>query len=146
MSRNTQLEHAFYWEKEKPDSLWLTQPMGGGKVKELTWKQALDQARRMATYLRFLAFPEKSHIAIFSKNSAWWLLSDLAIWMEGHVSISALSQSDVRDDRSDPRAQRDQADIHWQARRVRNHGAGDSRRYPADYTPSVAEDRRPEVG
>ena len=49
MSRNTQLEHAFHWEKEKPDSLWLTQPMGGGKIKELTWKQALDQARRMAT-------------------------------------------------------------------------------------------------
>ena len=52
----------------------------------------------------------------------------------------ALSQSDVRDDRSDPRAQRGEADIHWQARRVRNHGAGDSRRYPADYPPSVAED------
>jgi long-subunit acyl-CoA synthetase (AMP-forming) len=87
MSRNTQIDNALHWEKEKPDDLWLTQPMGDGTVKELTWKQALDQARRMAAHLRSLDLPEKSHIAIFSKNSAWWVLSDLAIWMAGHVSI-----------------------------------------------------------
>ena len=26
-------------------------------------------------------------MAILSKNCAWWLMSDLAIWMAGHVSV-----------------------------------------------------------
>ena len=47
----------------------------------------MDQARRVAAYLKSLDLPENSHIALFSKNSAWWILSDLAIWMAGHVSV-----------------------------------------------------------
>jgi long-subunit acyl-CoA synthetase (AMP-forming) len=61
--------------------------MGGGEVKELTWKQALDEARRMATHLQTLDLPPKSQIALFSKNTAWWMLADLAIWMAGHVTV-----------------------------------------------------------
>lgn len=87
MGTKTQLDYVFSWEKKHPESLWLTQPMGGDEVLELTWKEALDQARRMATHLRSLDYPEKSQIAIFSKNTAWWILSDLAIWMAGHVSV-----------------------------------------------------------
>ncbi len=83
----TVLDHAYHWEQTKPDALWMTQPMGGEEIKTLTWKQAMDEARRMAAHLKSLDLPEKSHICIFSKNSAWWVLSDLAIWMAGHVSI-----------------------------------------------------------
>jgi long-subunit acyl-CoA synthetase (AMP-forming) len=84
---NVPLHAAYHWEKSHPDKQWLTQPMGGGKLKELTWKQGMDEARRMAAHLRSLDLPPKSHIALFSKNSAWWLLADLAIWMAGHVTI-----------------------------------------------------------
>ena len=42
----------------------------------------------MAAYLRSLDLPERSQIAIFSKNTAWWVLADLAIWMAGHVSVT----------------------------------------------------------
>ena len=87
MSEKTQLDHVYGWEKEKGDAVWLVQPMGGGAVRELTWKQALEQARRMATHLASLGLPERSHIALFSKNTAWWLIADLAIWMAGHVSV-----------------------------------------------------------
>jgi len=87
MSQDTALDRAYEWEKEHPDRLWMTQPIGGGEVKTYTWKQALDESRRMATHLKSLGLPEKSHIALFSKNCAWWILADLAIWMAGHVSV-----------------------------------------------------------
>ncbi|RJP83124.1 MAG: AMP-binding acetyl-CoA synthetase [Desulfobacteraceae bacterium] len=83
------LECALYWEKNDPDQLYFTQPMGGGdaNIKTWTWKEAVGEARRMATYLKSLNFPEKSNIAICSKNCAHWIIADLAIWMAGHVSV-----------------------------------------------------------
>jgi len=86
-SAGTVLERAYHWERTTPDEVYLVQPMGGGVVRELTWKQALDEARRIAAYLKSLELPERSHVALFSKNSAWWILADLAIQMAGHVTI-----------------------------------------------------------
>lgn len=86
MARTT-LDHVYHWEQTKPDALWMTQPMGGDEIKTFTWKEGVDEARRMATHLKSLDLPEKSHICIFSKNCAWWIFADLAIWMAGHVSI-----------------------------------------------------------
>lgn len=87
MDFKTQLEAMYTWETQRPDEIWLTQPMGGGKVVDLTYGQAMDQVRRMAAHLASLDLPERSQIALFSKNTAWWLLADLAIWMAGHVSV-----------------------------------------------------------
>ena len=83
------LECAFYWESTGADRIWLTQPMGGGDdhIKTWTWAEALDEARRMAAYLKSLDLPERSSIALCSKNCAHWLIADLAIWMAGHVSV-----------------------------------------------------------
>jgi long-chain acyl-CoA synthetase len=83
----TQLESLYGFETQRGSDLWLTQPMGGGVLKEFTFAQAMDEARRMAAYLKAQNFPEKSNIGIFSKNTAWWLITDLAIWMSGHVSV-----------------------------------------------------------
>lgn len=83
------MECACYWEERAPDRIYLTQPMGGDKnnIKTWTWKEAVSEARSMAAYLKSLDLPEKSHIAICSKNCAHWVMADLAIWMAGHVSI-----------------------------------------------------------
>jgi long-chain acyl-CoA synthetase len=83
------LECAYHWEKNTPDSLCYTQPMGGGdaNVKTWTWGEAVGEARRMATYLKSLNLPEKSSIALCSKNCAHWIMADLAICMAGHVTI-----------------------------------------------------------
>ncbi len=83
------LECAYYWEKNAPDRMYLTQPMGGGEdnIKTWTWQEAVVEARRMAAYLKGLDLPERSHIALCSKNCAHWIMADLAIWMAGHVSI-----------------------------------------------------------
>ena len=81
------LEQAYRWEKAKADDIYLTQPMGNGVVQEYTWNRAIGEARRMASYLKSLNYPPKSRIAILSKNCAHWIMSDLAIWMAGHVTV-----------------------------------------------------------
>jgi long-subunit acyl-CoA synthetase (AMP-forming) len=83
------LECVYYWEKNTPDRMYLTQPMGGGdaNIRTWSWKEAVDEARRMAAYLKSLDLPDRSHIALCSKNCAYWVIADLAIWMAGHVSI-----------------------------------------------------------
>ena len=82
------LECAYKWEKSLPNAIYMTQPMGGVKVKEFTWKQTLDEARRMAAYLKAQGFEPGSKIAILSKNCAHFIMSDLAIWMAGYVSCA----------------------------------------------------------
>ena len=83
----TQLDFVYEHEQKRPDDVWLTQPMGGGRVETFTFARALDEARRMAAHLRSLDLPARSHVALFSKNTAWWFLADLAIWMAGHVTV-----------------------------------------------------------
>ena len=75
------------WEKERARKIFLTQPLGSGAIQEITWGQAGNEVRRMAAYLREQNWPDGSRIAIYGKNSAHWILADLAIWMAGHVSV-----------------------------------------------------------
>jgi long-chain acyl-CoA synthetase len=73
---------------DAPDKTVFTQPMGGGVVREWTWKQAVDEVRRMAAYLKGLEPAEPgTRIALLAKNSAHWMMADWAIWMAGHVSV-----------------------------------------------------------
>ncbi|MEC9362496.1 MAG: AMP-binding protein [Pseudomonadota bacterium] len=83
----TPLACLYHWERTRPDTVHLTQPVGGGKAVEYTWKQILDQVRRMAAHLQSLNLPPKSNVAILGKNSAHWMMTDWAIWMAGHVSV-----------------------------------------------------------
>ena len=80
------LQRLYHWEKTPPGRIALTQPMGGGVTKDLTWAEVGDQVRRMAAHLKSQGWPPGSTVAILSKNCAWWLMSDLAIWMAGYVS------------------------------------------------------------
>jgi len=80
------LERVYRWERERPESVFLTQPLAGA-VRNWTWSSAVGEARRMATYLKAQGWEPGSRIGILSKNCAWWILSDLAIWMAGHVSV-----------------------------------------------------------
>ena len=82
------LQRLYRWEKERRDRVYLTQPLDGGAVRTFTFGQAMDEARRMATYLRSLNLPAGSAIAILSKNCAHMFLSDIAIWLAGHVSVA----------------------------------------------------------
>ena len=81
------LAKAARWEASTPDKVFLTQPHSGGQTTDYTWRQTMDQVRRMATHLVGLNLPPRSQIAIVGKNSAHWLMADLAVWMAGHVSV-----------------------------------------------------------
>ncbi|WP_375170814.1 AMP-binding protein [Marinobacter sp.] len=81
------LDMVYHWETKKANSLYMTQPIGDGKVVEYTWGRAVDEARRMAAYLKSLNLPEKSRIGLISKNCAQWIMTDWAIWMAGHISV-----------------------------------------------------------
>ncbi len=81
------LDMIYHWETAKAESIYMTQPMGDGKVIDYTWRRAVGEARRMAAYLVSLNLPPQSRIGIMSKNCAHWIMSDWAIWMAGHVSV-----------------------------------------------------------
>lgn len=85
--KQTSLHCLYYWAEQTPDNVYLTQPYPDGHVEDITWKQAADQVSRMAGYLMGLDLPERSNIGLLGKNSAYWILADLAIWAAGHVSV-----------------------------------------------------------
>ena len=81
------LQRLYHWETTAPTRVALTQPMGGAAGQDFTWAQVGEQVRRMAAYLKAQGWEPGSRVAILSKNCAWWLMSDLAIWMAGYVSV-----------------------------------------------------------
>ena len=98
-SSSLALQRLYHWERTTPDRTAFTQPMGGGLLKEFTWKDVVDESRRMAAFLQQQGFEPGARIAILSKNCAWWLMSDFAIWMAGYVSVPlypTLAASTVR--------------------------------------------------
>jgi len=86
MEASSPLAQFLKWEKQKPSGVFLNQPMNGGK-KTWTYQEAGIEIRKMASAIKALGYPDKSNIAILSKNCAHWIMADLAIMMTGHVSV-----------------------------------------------------------
>ena len=82
------LDHIYQHEKERAQQVYLTQPLGAGRVVDYTWAQTMDQARRMATHLQSMGFQPGARIAILSKNCAHFFMSELAIWMAGYTTVA----------------------------------------------------------
>ncbi|MGQ0622984.1 MAG: AMP-binding protein [Panacagrimonas sp.] len=94
----TPLDGLYRWEQEQPDAVYLTQP-SKGSVREMTWAQVGIEVRRAAAFLKSLEFESGSRIALLARNSAYWFMADLAIWMAGHVSVPiypSLNEETVR--------------------------------------------------
>ncbi|MDT4825261.1 Long-chain-fatty-acid--CoA ligase FadD15 [compost metagenome] len=85
--QSTLLHYLLHWEATMPDAIYLTQPQPDGSVIDYSWREVASQARRMAGHLQSLRLPPRSSIAILGKNSAHWIIADLAIWMAGHISV-----------------------------------------------------------
>jgi long-chain acyl-CoA synthetase len=86
-NRPTLLHSLLHWEATRPQDIYLTQPYPDGRVVDYRWGEVADQVRRMAAHLRSLDLPPRSHIALLGKNSAHWIMADLAVWMAGHVTV-----------------------------------------------------------
>jgi len=81
------LQRLYHWERTAPERVVLTQPMGGGALREFSWRELMDQTRRMAAHLKSQGIVPGDRVALLSKNTAWWLMADFAIWMAGGVSV-----------------------------------------------------------
>ncbi len=82
------LDYVYEHEAARADAVYLTQPVGGGKVIDYAWAQTLDQARRMAAHLKGRGFAPGARIAILSKNCAHFFMAELAIWMAGGTTVA----------------------------------------------------------
>jgi long-subunit acyl-CoA synthetase (AMP-forming) len=82
------LDHVLDHEASLRDRIYLTQPLGQGRVADYTWAQTLDQSRRMAAHLQSRGFPRGARIAILSKNCAHFIMAELAIWMAGYTTVA----------------------------------------------------------
>ena len=82
------LDYIYQHAAARPQTVFLTQPVGAGKVVDYTWSEVLDQAKRMAAYLQSNGFGAGSHIAILSKNCAHFFIAELAIWMAGGTTVA----------------------------------------------------------
>lgn len=94
----THLHYFYKWEREKPDAVFLRQPQGK-TWREITWREAGDQARRIASALKAMGVEKGSLIGLLSKNCAHWILADMAILMTGAVSVpfyANLAPQDLR--------------------------------------------------
>jgi long-chain acyl-CoA synthetase len=81
------LQRIYKWERERPETVFLTQPYGGGNVRDWTWSRALAEIRSIAAWLKAQDWEPGSRVAILSRNCAWWIMADLAIWMAGYVTV-----------------------------------------------------------
>ncbi|RQO56031.1 AMP-binding acetyl-CoA synthetase [Paucibacter sp. KBW04] len=82
------LDYIYQHEAQRPQQIYLTQPLGGGAVQDYSWSRCLDEARRMAAHLQSLQLPPGARIAILSKNCAHFILAELAIWMAGGTTVA----------------------------------------------------------
>jgi long-chain acyl-CoA synthetase len=80
------VEALLRWEAERPDEAWLFQPIAG-LWRRTSWAEAARQVRRMAAALKGLGYPPGSRICISGRNTAHWMMADLAIMMAGHVPV-----------------------------------------------------------
>jgi len=86
-SVSTPLEMFYHFEQSRADETCFVQPYPDGSVIQYSWRDAGDQIRRMAAYLKSLDLPLGSNIALMSTNCAYWIMADVAIWMAGHCSV-----------------------------------------------------------
>ncbi len=82
------LDHVFDHESSHPERVYLSQPVGAGKMTDFSWAQTVEQARRMAAHLRSRGLTPGARIAILSKNCAHFFMAELAIWMGGYTTVA----------------------------------------------------------
>ena len=86
MNNLTTLDWLYKWEKETPNSIYLSQPING-VWHNWTFYDFGQEVRKMAAYIKSLKLKKNSKIGILSKNCAHWIMSDLAIMLSGHISV-----------------------------------------------------------
>jgi long-subunit acyl-CoA synthetase (AMP-forming) len=82
------LDYVYEHETLRSGKVFMSQPVGGGQVKDYTWAQTMDQARRMANHIKAQGYEPGARIGILSKNCAHFVMAELAIWMADCTTVA----------------------------------------------------------
>lgn len=85
-SYQSNLENFYYWAKKQPEQIFLKQPIGPNYI-DFKYQDAENQVNKIAAFLQKKVKTGPKHVGILSKNSAFWILADLAISAAGCVSV-----------------------------------------------------------
>ncbi len=81
------LENFLHWAVNSPQKAYLKQPVGG-VYQTYSYQDSLTSVKKIGSYLhKQLSDQQPKHVGILSKNSAHWILSDLAIAYAGAISV-----------------------------------------------------------
>lgn len=80
------LENFYYWTQEKPNEIFLKQPIGDDFI-DFTYQEAENHVNKLAAFLQEKVQSEPKHVGIMAKNSAYWILADLAISSAACISV-----------------------------------------------------------
>lgn len=92
------LDMFYHWENEKPDAVYLRQPVDQN-WHDLSWSEVGQQARRLAAALQSMGLEAGERVSILSKNCAHWIIADLATMMSGCSSapiFTSMTGNDAR--------------------------------------------------
>jgi long-chain acyl-CoA synthetase len=80
------LENFYYWAQKQPNEIFLKQPIGDDYI-DFTYHESENQVNKLAAFLQEKVQSGPRHVGILSKNSAYWILADLAISSAACVSV-----------------------------------------------------------
>ncbi|MFM7079065.1 MAG: AMP-binding protein, partial [Bacteroidota bacterium] len=71
----TPIEYFYHWVEHAPNEPFLRQPKGDTWT-VYSYRQAYDEALRMAAYMQRSGLNRGDHVAILSRNCCHWILAD----------------------------------------------------------------------
>jgi long-chain acyl-CoA synthetase len=82
------LDRIYEHEAARPSEVFMTQPVTGGALVHITWGQMLHEARCMAAHLRGRGVQRGDRVAMLAKNSAHFVIAEIAIWLAGGATVA----------------------------------------------------------
>ena len=80
------LENFLHWAKHTPNSLYLRQPIGDQYI-DYSYSAASVEVKKIAEFIQDKLKKGSKNVGILSKNSAHWMMADLAIAAAGGISV-----------------------------------------------------------
>jgi long-subunit acyl-CoA synthetase (AMP-forming) len=80
------LENFLHWAKFTPDRLYLRQPIGDQYI-DYSYSAASVEVKKIAEFIQDKLKKGSKNVGILSKNSAHWMMADLAIAAAGGISV-----------------------------------------------------------
>jgi long-subunit acyl-CoA synthetase (AMP-forming) len=80
------LENFLHWANTTPNNLYLRQPHGDQYI-DYSYAAAEVEVKKIAHFLQRHLTKESKNVGILAKNSAHWMMSDLAIAAAGGISV-----------------------------------------------------------